>query len=524
MNAGPPSAPVPVGTDRSRVLGVSPASVAPVGRRVLAFVLDVLVVSVVVAVAAQAAAAISGSGSSATRLTSVVAALAVWAAQTVAEATTGATVGGASVHIRTVSARTGRPAGLLAILLRQLVVGVGWFACVLGAFVVVASGAWDSGPTLRGWHDKLAGTLVLRATALRPGVQPPAGPGAGPAEPREPVGVPYPLPGVSTGVGAAGSGAAPSPAPGADPVPGRVRPPRVVAAAEPLRTGPMAAPGQPSTGATGAAPPSVLPAMPRPVPPRVMPPAADTAARVSAPVEPAAPSPDGALVDVPVDLRSGGPATRRALREADRDVQQSRAGGDAASVPGADETPAGGPAGTQVLPAWSAALPRVPGVPAGTPRSESDDVLPPVVPSGPVPGALDELELTRLRTPPEGQPVAGPARPIVETGVRLVFDTGERVDVVGDGVVGRSPDARPALAHVIAIDDPERSVSKVHLLFGPQPGAGGGLWVLDRGSTNGTLLVAPDGARAVLAPGVRAEVTIGWTIRFGEREVRVEHR
>ena len=64
-------------------------------------------------------------------------------AQWVAEARTGATVGSAVVGIRTVSPSTGRPAGLLAILVRQLVVGAGALACLVGQWVVVASGAWD---------------------------------------------------------------------------------------------------------------------------------------------------------------------------------------------------------------------------------------------------------------------------------------------------------------------------------------------------------------------------------------------
>jgi len=139
------------------------------------------------------------------------------------------------------------------------------------------------------------------------------------------------------------------------------------------------------------------------------------------------------------------------------------------------------------------------------------------VPTSPLPD-LGDLELTRLRDEPAPRRAAAPATHAL--GVRLVFDTGERVDVVGDGLVGRSPAAEDGVEHVVAIDDPERSISKVHLAFGPTPD--GGLWVTDRGSTNGTVLVAPGGSGVVLPPRARVGAPVGSTIRFGQRSVRVE--
>ena len=47
-----------------------------------------------------------------------------------------------------------------------------------------------------------------------------------------------------------------------------------------------------------------------------------------------------------------------------------------------------------------------------------------------------------------------------------MFDTGQRIDVTGDGIVGRSPEGEMGIVHVVVIDDPERSVSKVHLRSG----------------------------------------------------------
>jgi hypothetical protein len=120
----------------------------------------------------------------------------------------------------------------------------------------------------------------------------------------------------------------------------------------------------------------------------------------------------------------------------------------------------------------------------------------------------------------EREPVAAAPSP---TGVRLRFDTGEDLDVSGDGLVGRRPTAEAGTVHVVAIDDPDRSISRVHLAFGIEPD-GARLWVVDRGSTNGTVLVAPDGARTALPPGTRAVVGVGWTVHFGRRSLEVLER
>ena len=114
-----------------------------------------------------------------------------------------------------------------------------------------------------------------------------------------------------------------------------------------------------------------------------------------------------------------------------------------------------------------------------------------------------------------------PSVPAPRVHLHLRFDTGEELDVEGDGLVGRSPATEPGVAHVVSIDDPDRSISKAHLAFGPEPG-GRRLWVVDRGSTNGTVLVDPDGTSVALPPGTRAVVERGWTVRFGRRSLLVQ--
>ena len=50
------------------------------------------------------------------------------------------------------------------------------------------------------------------------------------------------------------------------------------------------------------------------------------------------------------------------------------------------------------------------------------------------------------------------------------------------------------------------------------------LWVVDRGSTNGTVIVRPDGTEVALAPGKRAKVQAGCVVRFGQRTIEVRSR
>lgn len=153
-------------------VAVTPGTVAPVGGRVAAFLLDGVVAALAYGLGVGVALVLDAGQLVLPLLLVVVVGVGQW----IAESFTGATVGGWLLGYRTVAVGTGRPAGLLAILLRQLVVAAGAIACFVGQLVVVASGAWDHGPAQRGWHDKAAGTLVLRASALRP--RKPGGPGA----------------------------------------------------------------------------------------------------------------------------------------------------------------------------------------------------------------------------------------------------------------------------------------------------------------------------------------------------------
>src|SRR5690606_28779524 len=146
-------------------------------------------------------------------------------------------------------------------------------------------------------------------------------------------------------------------------------------------------------------------------------------------------------------------------------------------------------------------------------------VAAPPAPAGTVDDDLAELEHTRVRDPETLRRRTGT--------LSLHFDTGERVRVVGRGLVGRGPRAEDGqdILHVVALQDAARTLSRVHAEFGPVPAtddADSAIWVTDRNSTNGTVVVDPSGVARVLPAGTRALVGHGWTVRLGDREARVE--
>lgn len=469
------------------VLPVPPDAVVPIGRRVLAFVVDALVVGVpfallaLVLVVLPAADDPTGAGvRGPAMLVPGLVALVIGLGQLIAEGVTGATVGNAALGIRTVRATDARPAGFGRVLVRQLVVGAGSLVCLVGQWFVVASGAWDRSPASRGWHDKAAGTMVLWAASL------PALRGGSGGRPGAPAPL-APLPDGAHQGGGTPSWATAPPAPGA-PVPA---PP-----ASPVLPASTATPEQDVLVSTP--PVSAPPAPPAPPPPPVSPPPAE-----HRPAVPAVPPPpaEPMLVWPPalVGPTEGEPAPVAASVAAPPEPAL------ADLVPLPPRAPATSP--VPATPGTAPDEPLITGLPAGlstvppTPRS----VVAPRV-------DLGELELTVLRERPSGVAAHLP--------LRLAFDTGQVVDVIGDGLIGRHPEDQPGIVHLVAVDDSARSVSKVHVAFGLDED--GWLWVVDRGSTNGTVLRAPSGAEAALPAGVRAVVGPGWTVRFGQRSVVVQ--
>jgi hypothetical protein len=113
---------------------------------------------------------------------------------------------------------------------------------------------------------------------------------------------------------------------------------------------------------------------------------------------------------------------------------------------------------------------------------------------------------------------ARPAAPAASW--RVTFDTGDTFLVEGLGLVGRRPEGRPGepVRHLVPLSSDDMSVSKTHAQF--QVAADGVLVVMDRGSTNGSMLVRSGVARD-LPPGKPTTLLSGDLVRFGDRSMTV---
>jgi hypothetical protein len=103
---------------------------------------------------------------------------------------------------------------------------------------------------------------------------------------------------------------------------------------------------------------------------------------------------------------------------------------------------------------------------------------------------------------------------------RVTFDTGESFVVEGLTLVGRRPEPRAGepVRHLVALPSGDMSLSKTHAQFQVAPD--GVLVVVDRGSTNGTVLVRQGVARE-LAAGKPTTLLSDDLVRFGDRRMTV---
>ncbi|MGX5694876.1 RDD family protein [Agromyces soli] len=379
---------------------------AGTGRRLAAFTVDVLVIVVLgVAVWLPTGSPLLGA------VVALQAVLGLW----ILEARTGATVGKALLRLRT--ARDDRPysPGAGRGFVRGFITALGFAVAAIGAWVVVASSAWDASGRRRSWADRAAQTVVVavpsrvRSTATLPAAMP-GTPGSVPASVR----AAYPaaaaprgaeLGPVPAGVTIMGQ----APVIGAPPVAGR--------------------PAQPSAGY----------------------------AEVQG--QPAAQS----SVAAPV---MGGPqvvntAHRPAVVE--RDAGLARTGAPAA-VDQRVMTPAAAHGGAEAS------------------------------------GAS-----------PDPDSAAG-----LEGALLIIFDTGQRAQLPLPVVanLGRNPAPTEPGDRLVAVHDPDGTVSKTHLRL---EHSRGNVWVTDGGSTNGTEVLGDDGQVQPLAPGVRTALDDGDRVRIGNR-------
>ena len=112
--------------------------------------------------------------------------------------------------------------------------------------------------------------------------------------------------------------------------------------------------------------------------------------------------------------------------------------------------------------------------------------------------------------------------PAVGAGVaRLIFSSGEVVDVDRPIVVGRAPDAGRVggedEVRLVTVPSPHHEISSTHLEIRPGSGADhGSAVVTDLGSTNGTVVVQPGLPAEDLRPGMAVALIPGATIDLGE--------
>ncbi len=102
----------------------------------------------------------------------------------------------------------------------------------------------------------------------------------------------------------------------------------------------------------------------------------------------------------------------------------------------------------------------------------------------------------------------------------VAFDTGEQFEVRGLTLVGRRPEPRPGepVKRLVTLPSDDMSLSKTHAQFQVVPD--GALVVMDRGSTNGSILIRA-GVTKRLVGGKPATLRDGDRVRFGDREMTI---
>lgn len=468
---------VPESLSHTRV-GVSAVQAAPVtyagtGRRFLAALVDAAVVGVVAWIIMMIGLASAGGASRllmtpdaiasallVPQLISGVLLLGYWLGVSAWEGSTGKTVGNLVCKIRTVDAAGHGPIGFGRAFVRWLIVGLGSLVCLVGQILVLVSPAFDGGGKRQGWHDKVGRAVVLMASDVEA-----APAGSAPA-----------------------AGVAPAPATSSAPGAGAKAPAGTSQVWTGAANGGQAAARPATPSAQEARPAATAPADPWAFPDSSA--GAGTGGGVITGIPGQAPDGAGALPpqEEPVTVRrphpgSGGtphpgPVAQPVQQPAQPPVQQ--------------------PVQQQPVRPTPPVAPVAPVQPVRQPEHEQRDSAP--------------VDMTRTH-------MSRPMTPAPVTTVVLEVESGERFVVDTKALVGRNPQAPDGSGWIlIKVEDPTRSVSKTHAELGVDTA---GLWLTDRGSTNGTVVSAPGLPPRVAEPGARVRVPVGSTIHVGDRRVVV---
>ena len=128
-------------------------------------------------------------------------------------------------------------------------------------------------------------------------------------------------------------------------------------------------------------------------------------------------------------------------------------------------------------------------------------------------GDDEDVETTRRAL----APVPAPTRERITSAVLEISD-GQRVEVRHTALVGRNPAAATDGVQLVRVVDPGRSVSKTHLQLAVEQT---GVWVADRGSTNGTVVTLPDGAQVICPVDQPVRLRLGAVVVFGDCAMRL---
>lgn len=445
------------------------AHIAPISRRAIGYVIDALIASGLaivlgggLLVAATLAGGLEGMLATLTiggPLVSLV--LLGWFVVYTIMQTGKGSIGMRAQGLRLVSAADEVPLSIGRALLRNIIFGLAG-SIVVGYFTPL----FDGSGRFQGWHDKVAGSLMLDART--------AGPAASAAS-----AAPAPSPAVTPGYPAASARAA------APAIPGIPHPSAPSGTAAP-------APAFPAP----AFPPSVAPAMPSSWPATANVPPAAPQARPAAPAATPTPTPQAAPAAPAADADS----LIAFVPGITQDAPPPRATAPASS---------GTPVDATLRQTPEAPAPAAPAPAASAPEAPAPAAPASAVASAPAPAAAepvlqesDDIEDTKISIP----------------GHRLVFtwDDGTRVSVSRRTIFGRNPAAEEG-AIIVPVRDETLSLSKTHFEAAAEPSGG---WVLDRHSTNGMTLVR-DGQRIACPAGQRVPVRLGDAIEIGDRIVTV---
>ncbi|GAA2179723.1 hypothetical protein GCM10009785_07490 [Brooklawnia cerclae] len=415
-----------------------------------------------------------------------------------------------------VGLKDGRPIGWGRMCLRTLISHALWAFVVPGVIMAVFLVVQER---RQGWPDLAVGSLAIARRARTP--QPAMAPASAIRRGNSTVGLPphllsnafaaqpdYPAPSSPidhapidhTPVGQALIG----PAPVSQASPGQGAPGQMPTGQAPTGWGPV---GQGQTGQSAWAPPVAptgqAPAYQRP---------GEASSYLASPYQQPSPS---------APPYQPGPASTQQFQPGSASAQQPYAAYQQ-SQPPQQGWPYPQPAQPQPYQAVQAYQPPQPMPPGLQPPGQQGAVPPPPQPGNVQPplrikprqAPSDDIDGTRL--------VAAPGRgtrPATE-GWHVRLDDGRDIPVKTLVLIGRNPQPRPTEqdATLVQAGEPARTVSKTHLALGVDSK---GMFVLDRGSTNGTALMTSSGALEPCAANAMVRLHEGQVVSFGERQLQV---